>query len=154
MLTKPRCTSLPMLHECPLIAEPLQWVELECPTPLLTWNMLWWWFVIYILLFTFGCGSIKCDSLSHNHVALWYMELPQVYIWIDLRPLSKLRGRGSFHINFPHPLDQMVCTSKWQLGFPLGEVLWEFHEYVSKSGTYPECSHSGNCKVRLWWHSQ
>ncbi len=28
--------SLITLHECPLLVEPLQWAELECPKPLIT----------------------------------------------------------------------------------------------------------------------
>jgi len=47
-----------------------------------------------------------------------------------LLPWSKLRERVSVHINFPRPLQEVERTSKWQQGFPRGEV----RKCVSKSG--------------------
>ncbi len=53
---------------------------------------------------------------------------------VDSLPQSKSRGGGSVHINFPRPLREVEHTSKWQWGFPRGEVLREVRNCVSKSG--------------------
>lgn len=47
---------------------------------------------------------------------------------------SKSGGRGFVYINFSHPLQKVELTSKWQQGFPQGEVPREVCEWVSKSG--------------------
>lgn len=63
---------------------PLQWLELEHLKPLITWNLLWNGFIVYITV-PFVCRyvwaiSVSVSCICHNHVALWYMELPEVYI--------------------------------------------------------------------------
>ncbi len=53
----------------------------------------------------------------------------------DLLPRLKLRGRRYVHhVNFPRPLCEVGCTSKWQWELLRGEVLREVCECVSKSG--------------------
>lgn len=61
------CMPLVTLHECTLLAEPLQWAELERPEPLITYNPLWSWIMVYIFLFInlFGAAfSMYIDMLG------------------------------------------------------------------------------------------
>ncbi len=74
-----------------------------------------------------------CDDVTVVlHCGLW-SGLKCAYE-ADSLPLSKLRGRGSVHINLPCPLREVERISKWQWRFPRGEVLREVRECASKSG--------------------
>ncbi len=66
------------------------------------------------------------DVIIVLHCGLW-SGLKCAYE-ADSVPLSKSRGRESVHINFPRPLHEVERTSKWQQGFPRGEVLREVRE--------------------------
>ncbi len=77
--------------------------------------------------------NLVCDDvIIVLHCGLW--SCLKCAYEADSPPRSKSRGRGSVHINFPRPLHEVEHTSKWQRGFPRGEVLREVHEWVSKSG--------------------
>ncbi len=72
-----------------------------------------------------------------------------MYIWVDLHPLSKSRGQGSVHINFPHPLDEVECTFKWQWSFPRGEVLRDVWVFTLGFGSIK--TNSGMIALLVWF---
>ncbi len=71
-------------------------------------------------------NTICNDIIIVLHCGLW-SGLKSAYEEESLHR-SKSRGQVSVHINFPRPLHEVECTSKWQWRFPQGEVLREVSE--------------------------
>lgn len=134
--------SLISLHKCPLLAEALQFSEL-----VITWNLLWSIFIIYIFtnLFDvacytvciwiwFGCfkylknnqyhrvvwggDNFKHNMWScHNLVALRSMALPD--IWSRLASLIRIEGSSVRPHNLPLSTSGSGTHFKMPAGIPL-----------------------------------
>ncbi len=80
------CTPLLTLHKCLLPVEPMQWVELEHHKPLITWNLLWSWFIIYITVlyvYMYVCAVTVIDNklcMSQSCRVVVYGAAWSVYI--------------------------------------------------------------------------
>lgn len=101
-----KCMSLLTLHECPQLAKPLQWIELECYKPLITWN----WHSLYhcpekrfstLALEIHFTAEFSASNLDQTHffssktlISLCRLELNSAEKWTSRarveKPLSRI----------------------------------------------------------------